>query len=65
MINYAPLWKTLADKGETTYTLINKYGIDRKLIHKLKHNQNVTIQTIERICLALECDIQNVVRIEK
>lgn len=63
MISYAPLWSTLEDKGETTYTLINKYSIDRKLVHKLKHNQNVTIQTLERICLALHCDIQDVVKI--
>jgi len=65
MISYAPLWETLASKGETTYTLIINYGIDRKLIYKLKHNQNVTIQTIERICLILHCEVQDVVKIEE
>ena len=27
MISYAPFWKTLKEKGESTYTLINKHGI--------------------------------------
>lgn len=29
MISCEPLWNTLKEKGETTYTLITKHNIDR------------------------------------
>ena len=65
MISYAPLWQTLDQKQITTYTLITKYNIDKKIIYKLKHNQNVTIETLEKICIALGCKIEEVVNIEE
>ena len=65
MISYAPLWQTLDQKQITTYTLITKYNIDKKIIYKLKHNQNVTIETLEKICIALGCKIEEVVKIEE
>ena len=38
MISYAPLWKTLKEKGQSTYTLIFKHGISAATINKMKHN---------------------------
>ena len=61
MISYEPLWKTLKEKGETTYTLITKHNIDRRTIFKLKHNESVTVLTLEKLCLALNCSVQDVV----
>ncbi|MDF2537735.1 MAG: family transcriptional regulator [Herbinix sp.] len=65
MISYSPLWHTLKIKDETTYTLIHKHNIDPKIVHKLKHNQNVTLQTLERLCLTLHCQIQDIVLISE
>ena len=61
MISYEPLWNTLKNKGETTYTLITKHGIDRRTIFKLKHNESVTALTLEKLCLALDCPVQDVI----
>lgn len=61
MISYAPLWETMKEKGETTYTLITKHGIDRRTIHKLKHNENVTTLTLEKLCRCLNCTVQDVI----
>ena len=63
MISYSPLWNTLKEKGETTYTLITKHGIDRRTIYKLKHNENVTTLTLEKLCLALDCPVQDIILI--
>lgn len=60
MISYEPLWNTLKNKGETTYTLITKHNIDRRTIFKLKHNESVTVLTLEKLCLALNCSVQDV-----
>ena len=60
MISYAPLWKTLENKGYSTYWLLNQ-GIDRKTLYNLKHNKNTTILTLEKICRILNCHIEEVV----
>ena len=61
MISYEPPWNTLKAKGETTYTLITKHNIDRRTIFKLKHNESVTVLTLEKLCLALDCSVQDVI----
>lgn len=63
MISYEPLWNTLKEKGETTYTLITKHNIDRRTIYKLKHNESVTVLTLEKLCLALQCTVEDVLLI--
>ncbi len=63
MISYEPLWKTMEEKGETTYTLITRHGIDRRTIYKLKHNENVTTLTLEKLCFCLHCSVQDVISI--
>jgi len=61
MISYEPLWNTLKARGETTYTLITRHNIDRRTIFKLKHNESVTVLTLEKLCLALGCPVQDVI----
>lgn len=54
MISYKPLWKTLKKRGISQYQLINM-GIDRKTMDSLRNNRNVTVLTIEKLCVLLEC----------
>ena len=61
MISYDPLWKTLEERGETTYTLINKYGLNARTIHNLKHNKSITMYTLERLCQILHCQAESIV----
>lgn len=63
MISFNPLWNTMKQKGETTYSLITRHGIDRKIIYRMKHNQNITLQTIEKLCYILDCKIEDVAEI--
>lgn len=60
MISYNPLWKTLKDKGHSTYWLLNQ-GVDSKTLYNLKHDKNTTLLTIEKICNILNCRIEEVV----
>ena len=61
LISYAPLWKTMEKQGITTYTLINKYGISSRTIHNLKQNKSITMFTMERLCLILHCQAEEIV----
>ena len=61
MISYEPLWRTMAKQGISTYTLINKYGINPRTIHNLKHNKSITLFTLERLCQILNCQAESIV----
>ena len=43
MLSYAPLWKTMENKGVTTYALINRYGIHPHTIYDLKRNRSISL----------------------
>lgn len=64
MVNYEPLWKTMAERGMTTYTLINKYGINARTINNLKHNRGITVFTLERLCKILQCTPNDILRFD-
>ena len=36
MIDYEPFWKTLKERGVSTYALINKYGISSATKNRMK-----------------------------
>lgn len=51
----------MESRGETTYTLITKYGINPRTINNLKHNKSITMYTLERLCQILDCQAENIV----
>jgi len=59
MINYEPLWLIMEEKSITTYQLIEKGLIVGR--YNLKHNQNITMLTVERLCGIIGCEIQDIV----
>ena len=61
MIDYSPLWKTMAQKGVSQYRLI-KSGIDNKTLDSLKKNNNITLLTLEKLCRILDCSPNDVVQ---
>lgn len=62
MITFEPLWITMEKKKVTGYALIHKHGISRSLWHKLRHDKNVNLETIDRLCEILECDVADIVK---
>lgn len=62
MISYEPFYKTLEEKGITTYRLIQKYNISRSLLDRLKHNKPLSTVTINDLCTILDCEISDIAR---
>lgn len=60
MISYEPLYKTLKEKGVSTYKLINEYGISRSLLDRLKHNRPISTVTLNDLCTILHCNVEDV-----
>jgi len=63
MISYEPLWETMKQKGVTKYALNTKHHMSKALLQRLRHNESVTLYTIQHLCNILECDVQDVVKI--
>ena len=61
MISYEPLWKTMKERGVTTYTLIYKNGFSAYTITNLKRNKSITMNTLEKLCAVLKCTPNEVV----
>lgn len=56
------LWKLLIDKGMHKYEL-KKAKISGYNIAKLANDENVTVDTFARICLALKCTFDDIMEI--
>ncbi len=61
MISYDPLWKTMKERGATTYTLQVKGQISSSTIRRLKAGDSVSTNTLDALCKILQCDLSDVV----
>ncbi len=55
----------MIDKGMNKSDLIEKTGISSATMAKLGKNKVVGLKTLESICNALDCDICDIVTMEK
>lgn len=60
MIVFNKLWKTMEKQGVSTYMLREKCGIDSKTIRRLKANENIETKTLDKLCSALNCKIEDI-----
>ena len=63
MIVFDRLWITMKQKGFSTYKLREQCGIDSKTVRRLKANENIETKTIDKICTALNCRIEDIVEL--
>ena len=60
-ISYKPLWHTLIDKGMSKEKLRQKAGLTTNMIANMGKEQNISMNTLARICEALDCQITDVI----
>ena len=60
MIIFDKLWETMSKKGMSTYKLREKCGIDSKTIRRLRANDNKETKTLNKLCAALECKLDDI-----
>ena len=62
MITYEPLWTTLQQKGITKYQLIHHWGISSNTFRRMSHNEAISSNTLNELCLILGCQVQDVMK---
>ena len=60
-VNYSNLWKLLIDKKMNKSQLKDAAHISTNAVAKLGKNETVSLDTLEKICVALECRIEDIV----
>ncbi len=61
--SYNKLWKLLIDKGWTKTKLRQEAGISSSSLAKLGKGENITTDILLKICIALNCKIEDIVEI--
>lgn len=60
MIIYDRLWVLMKKKNITQYDLYTRFGVNRSQIHRLRHNMNIEMNTIDKLCNILECNLEDI-----
>ncbi len=62
-VRYIKLWKMLLDKRLKRTDLITIAGISANVLARLGKDEYVALESLEKICIALGCDIGDIVEI--
>lgn len=60
MISYAPLLKTMKDRGITSYRL-GKMGFPLSNYYAMKRGENVSTHTLNQLCKILQCKVEDII----
>lgn len=63
--NYARLWKLLIDRNINKTTLRELSGISTGTLAKLGKNEYVSTEVLDKICTALDCEVDEVIDFTK
>jgi len=64
-LSYKKLWKLLIDRDLKKKDLQAMAGISAASITKLGKNENVNTEIIEKICIALHCDVSDIMEMQE
>lgn len=59
-VSYRKLFHLMIDNGMTNAELMEKGGFSANIITRLKRNNYVSLDSIEKICKALNCGVDDI-----
>lgn len=59
-VTYKKLFHLLIDKGMTNAELMERGGFSANIITRLKRNNYVSLDSIEKICKVLNCGVDDI-----
>ena len=63
-ISYNKLWKLLIDKGMNKTQLKDAAGLSSSKISKMGKNEQISMDSMLKICRVLNCDIGDIVEVK-
>lgn len=65
MIVFNRLWETMDEKGISQYTLIHTYHISESQLTRLRRNEIVKTEILNKLCMILDCNIEDICEFKK
>ena len=59
-VKYDKLFHLLTDRKITNAQLAQKAGVSANIITRLKRDQYISMESIERLCIALGCGVDDI-----
>lgn len=59
-VSYKKLFHYLIDQGIPTTELTKRTGISANIITRLKRDQYISLESIEKICVVLGCNVDDI-----
>ena len=59
-VSYKKLFHLLIDKGMTNAELMEKAGFSANIITRIKRDNYISLDTIEKICKTLNCGVDDI-----
>lgn len=64
MISYEPFFRTLEQKGITSYKL-GKMGFPMTTYHAIKKGKHISTQTVNALCTLLDCRVEDIMEFKR
>ena len=64
MISYEPFFRTLKEKGVTSYRL-GKMGFPMTTYHAIRKGKHISTQTVDALCTLLDCRVEDIMEFKK
>lgn len=58
---YKPLWKMLIDREMSKKQFMEITGISKSTVMKMNKDENVSMEIIDRICMAFQCEVSDII----
>lgn len=64
-VKYDKLFHLLIDRKISNAQLAEKAGISANILTRLKRDQYIAMESIEKICFALDCNVDDILEFAK
>ena len=63
VVSYKKLWKLLIDRNMKKKDLIDLCEISKYTVARMNKNQNISVETVAKICNALNCNFDDIMEV--
>ena len=59
-VSYEKYFRMAKEKGITTSRILEEANISANILTRMKRNEYISLESVEKICKALQCDVSDI-----
>lgn len=59
-VSYEKYFRMAKEKGITTSRILEEVNISANILTRMKRNEYISLESVEKICKALQCDVSDI-----